>query len=754
MSFRLSALSIVLLAAGCGGGGGGGYSTTTPNPSATREVSGTAAKGIIRGGLVQVFAIDAQGKKSTSPIAADVKTGSDGTFTVAIPNGVLLFVIEVSAAPGAIIVDEATGLDLPVPANMVMRNVVTLAEGANSYTGAVTPLTEMSVRMAEKLPGGLTLSNVTQAKQGLRAAFGFDPETVKPINSNSPQAAGASEQQKIQALILAAISKMSKDGALGCAPADLKCVVEALSNAATLSGSSMTLGKIGATLEEAAKAVAADDTINMTGKRAIDLLPAIKDPVVVEPVPPVQESGVETTKKLFASLRNNLNAIADGKTVLEAQASAISDDFSSALAPVDKDLANWLSVPTFAIDYLADFKAGKVTNSQVNVSSGGCTVYSDAAYSVPATTTANALNIECAINRKFVSGSYDSATGKSTQRMVAQSMAITPAAGNTYQYTARSRLQTTVNGLLTSTDTIGKYGNTPNVAVGTITYAAGTNRANFSIHGQMPALTDAQGIATVDYEQWDLDGTVTTDLASHSTTYAVAGTLAAYLNGAQLGQVTVKPGSHLRVTSNTSGAVEAKDVHEFSLSVVAEAGTSTVSGAINMTNWRGDKQGKLYAPTVLAFSGTVAKDGTPLFAGELKYENTDFDKFDSALPPSDQNFLGQTMNFSGALSIPQRPKLKLSLSLSNGVQESGTLSGQYDDGTSVINFSAKRAAGASSPITATIGSTTGVSLSLTDQDVATKNPSVPVLKDGATTAILNLKTGVVSYSDGTFESLK
>ncbi|MDB5793923.1 MAG: hypothetical protein JWR25_302 [Noviherbaspirillum sp.] len=432
-----------LLAAGCGGGSGS--SSNNDSGTSTRSVSGTAAKGIIKGGLVQVFALNAQGQKSASPIAT-TKTDNDGTFSVTIPNNVLLFVVEVSATTGATMADEATGQDIPVPANMVMRNVVTLAEGAESYSGAVTPLTELAVKTAEKSTGGLTASNIAQAKAGVRNALGFDPETVKPINANSPLAAQASEQQKTQALVLAAISKMAKDGALGCAPADVRCVVEAVANSGTLSGGGMTLGEIGRTLETATHEVASDDSINKTGKKTVELPPAIKDPVVTDPVMPAPETAVQAAKKLFSSLRTNLNAIADSRTALEARAELVNADFDKMVAPVDQNLAYWINVPTFAIDYFADYKAGRVTNPIVPVLSSDpnsdCRIWRDTGFTVLATSAENALNITCVINRKVVSFVNSGTTV--TRKDVVQTIAITPGTSNTHQYTARSRLETRV----------------------------------------------------------------------------------------------------------------------------------------------------------------------------------------------------------------------------------------------------------------------------------------------------------------------
>jgi hypothetical protein len=753
-ALRLSALSIALLAAGCGGGS----NSNNDSGTSTRSVSGTAAKGIIKGGLVQVFALNAQGQKSASPIAT-TKTDNDGTFSVTIPNNLLLFVVEVSATTGATMADEATGQDIAVPANMVMRNVVTLAEGAESYSGSVTPLTELAVKTAEKSTGGLTASNIARAKAGVRNAFGFDPETVKPINANSPLAAQASEQQKTQALVLAAISKMAKDGALGCAPADVKCVVEAVASSGTLSGGGMTLGEIGRKLETATHEVASDDSINKTGKKTVELPPAIKDPVVTDPVTPAPETAVQAAKKLFSSLRTNLNAIADSSTALEARAELVNADFDKMVAPIDQDLAYWINVPTFAIDYFADYKAGNVTNPIVPVSSSApnsdCRIWSNAAFTVAATSAEDALNITCVINRKVVSLVNSGTT--ITRKDVVQTIAITPSTGNTHQYTARSRLETRVDGVRNplNDQVIGNYGNTNNFAVGTITYDAGTDRANFAIKGQMPARTSDSGAKLTDYEQLDLTATRSSDSTAQTTTYDVSAAITSHLNNAQIGKISVNPGSRLRLATSTPGSIAVGDIQEFNLSITGESGASAITGALSLTGWKNDKQSALYAPTLAVFSGSLTQGGKPFFSGELKYQNAGFGQFDSTLPITAQNYLTQTATLRGEIAIPQRPALKLFLSATSAALDSQVVSGQYDDGSSVINFNVENTSSVGGTNrTASISSASGVSFSFTEQDLNKADPSVAVLKDSAKVALINLKTGVISYTDGTFESLK
>lgn len=735
-ALRLSALSIALLAAGCGGGGGGGNSSGGSTAAST-SVSGTAAKGIIKGGLVQVFAIDAQGVKGTTPVATGT-TASDGTFTVSVPKSVLSFVVEVSATTGTVMADEATGRDLPMPTDLKLRNVVALSEATDSYTGAVSPLTEMAVKVAESA-GSLTPANIQQAKAEMVGRFGFDPEAVKPVNMNSAEAANATDEQKKQALILAGISRMARDGdtSLGCAAQDLACVVTKVSTVSD-GGSVKTLVD---KLQDAANAAANDSTIeNKTGTTTVQVpnKPA---------APPATETPVASAKKLFASLRTNLNAIANSKTALEDRADLVAADFDKMIAPVDEELANWVSVSTAAIKHLNAYKAGQTSQNYLDMGDFGCTVFSDAGATAPASSAANALNIGCSLNRKFISWSM--VGNDSIMKTAAHGVTITPDSGNVYKYISRARLETWVNGVRNPADdvSIGSYGSGTR-ATGTITY----NQTDvFAIKGMMPARFNESGLKITDHETWDLNASISYDATAKVTSYALSSTMTSMLNGQEKGTISVLPGSVLRV-SGTPDTLAATAVKEFSLAVSGKSGGSTISGAFSLTDWKHDKSKTLYAPAVASFSGSLTQGNLPFFSGELKYVTPGLADFDASQPASDTNFLAQTLRLSGKLAIPSRPALDMFLAVTPVKTGGFDLTAQYDDGTAVVNFSGKRAAtgGLSS---ATISSSTGLSVSITQADLDAKRV-VNVKKNGETAATINLATGVVNYADGEFESLK
>ncbi|MBI1773024.1 MAG: hypothetical protein HYR68_11890, partial [Burkholderiales bacterium] len=188
-SFFIPVLLSALLSA-CGGGSGGGGSTASNNANGAtvaasnsgRQFSGVVAKGRIIGARVSAFSLDQSGNKSASSFAT-ATTGADGGYAISVPGSVASFLIEVSAAPGSMMYDEATQADLPFPEDLKLRSVV--KQGTNPepvYWGSVTPLTELIVQVAEKA-GGLSSSNIDRARAGVQALLGFDPQRVPVIHT-------------------------------------------------------------------------------------------------------------------------------------------------------------------------------------------------------------------------------------------------------------------------------------------------------------------------------------------------------------------------------------------------------------------------------------------------------------------------------------------------------------------------------------------------------------------------------------------
>jgi hypothetical protein len=725
-ALKLSALSLALLAAGCTGG-------SDSSDESMRVVEGTAAKGIIKGARVQAFSVDADGKLSASPLAIS-STGVDGAFTLNVPTRVLNFILLVDAAPGATMADEATGTDVAVPDNMSLRSMVTLAADAGSYSGAVTPLTELVAKTAEK-SGGLTKDNVAKAKQGAREAFGFDPETVKPVNANSDAAGNASEEQKTQALLLAALSKLAKDGALGCAPADIKCIVIAFANSGSFSGSKLVLGSTGDAFQNAINAVVADPVINRTGRKSAAVMPDFTDQAGVTRA--IIANAIEAAKKLFASLRTNMNIFANNSDAFDLRIDAVNDDLQAAVAPLDLDLMSWVRVTSAAIDHLDDYKlnSGIVPTTRPNLHGGSCSITQENGSAT--TSAATAQKITCVYTFKHLVG-----------KRLDHSIVIRPQTGG-YSYSSQ---QTLVPNQGVSTALGATVG-------GTIVYTS--HGSSFASVGDMPARTDAAGNLLSDLENWTIGATRAADGSANAFKYAFNGTLISKRGNSEVAKVVINPasgdnpGSYARVVQSVSGVLSRSDVKEINLSLDSTFDGSKFKGTLNLNNWLADKSGVNFIPSKATFTGSLDESGLPFFSGTLTYEQPDYNKFDSRQSMSATNFLPQTVGLNGKIAMPQRPELKMSAAVARSAFGKTAVTGQYDDGAAVVNFAVNSTStnGVASHSTS-ISSVTGVAVAFTNADEVKADPSVPVVKDSAAVAVLNLKTGKISYADGSFESLK
>jgi hypothetical protein len=159
-----------------------------------------------------------------------------------------------------------------------------------------------------------------------------------------------------------------------------------------------------------------------------------------------------------------------------------------------------------------------------------------------------------------------------------------------------------------------------------------------------------------------------------------------------------------------------------------------------------DKSAAGYIPTKVVFTGSVSNAGAQFFTGALSVEAAGVGQFSADLPLSPTNFVKLTVSLTGTLTVPARPPLTLTASVANDSLDSHKETLQYNDGAVVIN--ASREVKGAAPAVISIASADGVSFKLEGGD------RVFVMKDDAKVADLNVKTGVVTYVDGSFESLK
>jgi hypothetical protein len=758
---KTGVLALALALGGCGGGGGGKEPTAVDPPGAQRAVQGTAAKGLIKGAKVSAYAIDAQGVRATAALAT-AATGADGTYKMQVPAAVLSFVIEVSAAPGAMMADEASGTDLAFPESMKLRSVVTLAaNAAATYEGSVSPLTEMVARTAETADGKLPQQAVAQAKIAVRTLLGFDPETVKPVNSNSPAAASASEDEKNQSLALAAMSKMASTASADCGqttPGErIACVVTRLASSVVIKDGQPTLeqNRLGQ-FRDAIQAVAQDKNINRTGKDKVVGIPVLTPAPGPTTPPPVgtAPTPLEATKALFGSLRTNLRSLSEGDA-FRSTADGVKADLNGVVVPLSNNISGLASLAATGIDVLDSIRAGASYSPQIEVRNNHVRNSPILSTSIAngdgyCEIVASPLGMTCTVvQNSYLPGSYAACCSAGTRVYATRSFRLVPKEGSNSEYrytaslakvTAQYQAGSTVGTPVT--EAIG------DAYSGDITYAhADRSVIQLAVHGRLPGRLNASGTLDSDYEDWSLD-VGRTEEAAGTFLYHLGGQVSAIRAGEPAGTVMIEDTSFVRLAFLPTGYIAPSSANEMKLTLRGVVGSTTVSGTLRTSEGRQDKNKTNLMPTRLSFEGSLEHQDATVFTGSVVLTRNGYENFDASAAESATNFVADTLEIGGALTVPNRPTLSLTLGATSTAQDAANISAQYRDGNSVINASVTARPGERHPLVK-ISSADGVRFAFS----STSAP-VEVTKDGAVTALLDLGKGIITYRDGSFESLQ
>lgn len=798
MKLTKLALTCALTGALVACGGGSNSSTVESSGSIgeiTRTLDGVAAKGLIKNGIVEVYSYDANGQKSAQPLVMTRTSVTDGSYSLNLGNNIGLFTIEVSADASTTMADEVSHKDIAMPIGMTLRSLVQLdSASVTAIKGHVTPFTDMLVTAAESA-GGLTTANVAAAQSGVITMLGFNPLTTKPINADSDAAGTVMDQsEQLQSLALAAISKLANDGSLGCTQPTvsekIKCAVAATTGLVTLQDGAFSIPLTAqAALDTALKTVVADPSINKTPLKTLDGKTTFSQASVS--TSGTIENPVAAAKALFASLRTNIQAWTDAFNggAAAQSASALKADFDAAIAPLDQDLADWILLSVRGTALFNDYMAGKSRNYvdvyQSVVASGStpnspyyfgakyigtCAVYANANVTpttLLATTTSDAKSVFCALSRAQVPGSEKLDPTKAikyTSQQFTKSIVLVPvtglAGGQKFTYESRARMETAHynkdqygNKIDFFRDdiklTIGNYGPTER-ANGTISFAMdGMVVTNATFDGDMPARTNSFGVAITDKETWNVNFTRTPETASVNK-YALSGKITAYKDGASISAIELKNGSLIRALEleNANQTFTLESIKEVNLALAVTSKDSKVVGTLSLDDFSADKKSINVIPTSLKFVGSFNNAGAEFFNGTLIAKTSNYASYDSNAADSNENFLKASVSFAGIAKIPNRPDLKLSLSANNPMFNTQAFTGQYDDGANVIMVKTTNATTTGAQFV-DISSANGVTVQFVSGAT-----TINVKKNNSVIASFDQSTGMISYTDGSFESLK
>lgn len=200
LPLALAVTSAVFLAGCLGGGGGGGGSSSSGSPTSPTAVEGTAAKGIVLGGVVKAFEF------GTENLLVETTTSEeDGSYKLTLPDsykGAPILIV-VSATDGTLMRCDllvckedgetiiAFGDDYPLSAGFELKAAVP-GTTASTLQANVTALTTVAAALAQERSAGAADANdvVLAANAQVANRFGLvgDLTAMKVVDITNPEA--------------------------------------------------------------------------------------------------------------------------------------------------------------------------------------------------------------------------------------------------------------------------------------------------------------------------------------------------------------------------------------------------------------------------------------------------------------------------------------------------------------------------------------------------------------------------------------
>lgn len=221
--------------------------TPTPTPTPTlKEITGKAVLGPISSARVNVYGVDAKGKKIDTPLnSSPAITDSKGNYKISIPQGSTGTVI--FEVVGGKYKDEATGTTKD---NTTLSSAV--SEIGTATTVAVTAITDLSVKLVQKnySSGGFTPKNVLSGDIAVKTLLSLPADLNITTTLPVPAAEVTSAATSLQLAYMSAVGTMSELQKVNVATTT-DSIAEALTAATRTGGSTAALSTILSSLKTA-----------------------------------------------------------------------------------------------------------------------------------------------------------------------------------------------------------------------------------------------------------------------------------------------------------------------------------------------------------------------------------------------------------------------------------------------------------------------------------------------------------------------
>jgi len=777
--FKAAGFAAFIALSACGGGGGD--SSPAAGGGGGGTVTGAAAKGIVKNGIVTVK--DANGQV----IGTGRTNNTDGSYSIDVGDYAGPVFVEISADSMTTIQDEITGTDEPATnvSGVLLESVSTITAG-QAVDVNVSPLTTLVAQLAKNSAGEaeITPALVQQAQAAITTTLGFNPIATKPLNPSDPATADADAASKKQAILLAGLAQFGSDNptcaALGDRAAQLACASSQLAMAysgSMISDEQATIvidGSALTGLTEAINTVSMDPEINQTGA-TVDpesdpatnsLAQAEMNPetpqqqTVATPTP--NNSDIVAVRELLNNLRSNAAAL-ENETLnspVEAQLADFSDSLSAQATGLEFGAFQIAEATSLGIEMYARYKFtasmfpnfGRIVD-QSRFGTARCQVLNavqrEPNMPVTGVTIANTTGAD---NANFAACTVFGETLQfnGVNYQARHYVLMTPINGtnNTFNVESDSRVcrnQTpgtadTCLSLANGTVVNGVAG--PNVAttMGTQTFANGRpSRITGDFNGQVVPPFElqiingqVQGVELADTANFEISF-VSNNPTETSSDIAGSGEFISVLDGNTLTST---------VNSFVINGVENEEGEPI----------GTISADVSIRTTLGRFSGTFESNSDDTGMGTVDLSGsvdliegetiTPLFSGSITLTTS---PGTMEAPPS------ESVAFSGSVSLPQRPQLTVEVlltSISETLEEPATqeINLTYQqNGITVIVDGEEQGDSASLTITSP---TSLVSIGPFNPQ---GNGSVDILREGRLAGRFNLSTARIDYVDGTFE---
>lgn len=328
----VAALSVAatLALTGCGSGGGdgsndGGSEAQSNESFATTQ--GTAAKGIIRNGVVTAIELNSNGTaigtvgttrtnnegKYTLPVSGNYNNGPVLLKVTASEDGTTTMVCDVSGGCGAGI---GFGDTLKLDGSFEMSAIIPSLQKNTSVAAHITPFTHMAARRA--MSGEVNDDTVKLAISEVNKVVGIDIRETAPIDiTKTTETTKASTETKVYAAFLAAAGKLAVADSKGLAKG-LDKLANTFKDGKFDTSDDFTITDLIKAVEDEAEAVAAIDTIELRDQIFVIEAQTANGTFDPESSDTAPLSPVAQAKALVSNARTWIDSIAELETPMEA----------------------------------------------------------------------------------------------------------------------------------------------------------------------------------------------------------------------------------------------------------------------------------------------------------------------------------------------------------------------------------------------------------------------------------------------------